>query len=232
MHRYAIYFAPASASPLWLRAATWLGRDAEDPSVELAPPPGIDRASLHAQTQSARRYGFHATLKAPMILNAGTTFEELDAALSAYAETHAQVGVGPVEIRSLDGFLAIVPKDQPQALTDFTADVVTHFEPFRQPLAAGDRDSRAAKGLSRRQIELLDQYGYPYVMEEFRFHMTLTDRLPEIQRQTMMDVAQSWFAPALIDQLMLDRLSLFAEPEKGAPFVRVADYPLTSQVAL
>ena len=35
------------------------------------------------------------------------------------------------------------------------------------------------RGLSERQIELLDAYGYPYVFEEFRFHMTLTDRLAD-----------------------------------------------------
>jgi len=231
-HRFAIYFAPDSNSVLWRRAAAWLGRDPMGEEAGLDPAPDIDRAALNAVTRSARRYGFHATIKAPMILNADKTRAELDAALNEFALNHAQVDVGTVEIRSLDGFLALVPTEQPQALTDFVTNCVTRFEPFRAPMEQQDRDSRVSKGLTPRQIELLDQFGYPYVMEEFRFHMTLTDRLVASERETMLAEAQSWFANAIPEQLTLDRLSLFEEPEAGAPFVRVADYPLSTQVAL
>jgi putative phosphonate metabolism protein len=231
-HRFAIYFAPAATNVLWGRAAAWLGRDAATAEATLPAPTGIDPKVLHDATKSARRYGFHATVKAPMILQEGTTREELEAALADFAVSHRAVSVGAVEIRSLDGFLAIVPRLQPQALTDFVGLCVSHFEPFRAPMAPRDRDGRVGKGLSARQIELLDQFGYPYVMEQFRFHMTLTDRLPAPERDIMLAAAQNWFAPAMPDELVLDRLSLFEEPEAGAPFIRVADYPLSTQVAI
>ena len=231
-HRFAIYFAPDPASALWRRSAAWLGRDAQTNEPDPETVPDIGAATLHTVTRSARRYGFHATIKAPMILAEGATREGLDKALAEFALTQTPVNVGPVEIASLDGFLAIVPKAQPQDLTDFVTLCVTTFERFRAPMATEDRDGRVAKGLTPRQIELLDQFGYPYVMEEFRFHMTLTDRLVVPERETMMAAAQSWFAPAMPEQLTLDRLSLFEEPEPGAPFVRVADYPLSTQVDL
>jgi putative phosphonate metabolism protein len=231
-HRFAIYFAPAATTALWSRAAAWLGRDASTDQKSLPAPAELDTEVLHHATKSARRYGFHATVKAPMILREGTTRQGLEAALADFAESHRAVSVGAVEIRSLDGFLAIVPRLQPQALTDFVGLCVAHFEPFRAPMAASDRDGRVGKGLTARQIELLDQFGYPYVMEQFRFHMTLTDRLPAPERDIMLEAAQNWFAPAMPDELVLDRLSLFEEPQAGAPFVRVADYPLSTQVAL
>lgn len=231
-HRFAIYFAPAAASTLWGRAAAWLGRDATTNQVDLPAPPDIEPKALHGATKSARRYGFHATLKAPMILKEGTTRQGLEDALADFAGSRPAVSVGEVEIRSLDGFLAIVPRLQPHALTDFVGLCVAHFEPFRAPMAASDRDGRVGKGLSARQIELLDQFGYPYVMEQFRFHMTLTDRLPAPERDIMLQAAQNWFAPAMPHELMLDRLSLFEEPQAGAPFIRVADYPLSTQVAI
>jgi hypothetical protein len=86
--------------------------------------------------------------------------------------------------------------------------------------------------LTARQVDLLDRFGYPYVMEEFLFHMTLTDRLPPTLQPDLLRAAQAWFADALRDPLVLDRIALFHEPAPGAPFARLADFTLrTPQVA-
>ena len=76
------------------------------------------------------------------------------------------------------------------------------------------------------QIELLDAYGYPYVFEEFRFHMTLSDRLSAEDAADIAQAATTWFAPVLEEPIVLDRLSLFQEPEAGKPFRRIADFKL------
>src|SRR5690606_26422584 len=114
-------------------------------------------------------------------------------------------------------------------LQDFAAHVVEAFEPFRAPMSTRDRAARAGKGLSERQMELLDGYGYPYVFEEFRFHMTLTDRLAEDEAQEIVQAASTWFGPVLEDEVILDRLCLFHEPDAGKPFRRVADFKLGAQ---
>lgn len=230
-HRFAIYFAPAATHDLWQRATAWLGRDALSGQTGRTGALPLSGERLDAITPSANRYGFHATIKAPMKLAAGQDRQKLEAALTAFAKANGPVDVGPVAVRSLDGFLAVVPVDQPQALTDFVQNVVEAFEPFRAPLAQDDRDKRA-NGLSERQIELLDTFGYPYVMEQFRFHMTLTNRLPAEERAEVLEAASAFFAPALPERLLLDRLVLFAEPEPGAPFIRLADYPLSPEVAV
>ena len=82
------------------------------------------------------------------------------------------------------------------------------------------------KGLSERQIELLDAYGYPYVFEEFRFHMTLTDRLDDADARDIATAASTWFGPVLEEPVLLDRLVLFHEAEAGKPFRRVGDFKL------
>lgn len=225
-HRFAIYFAPAANDGLWQRATAWLGRDALSGETVREDGLPLPHDRLDAITPSASRYGFHATIKAPLKLAAGQDRRALEAALADFAQANGPVDVGPVEVRSLDGFLAVVPVDQPKALTDFVQKVVEAFEPFRAPLANDDRDKRA-KGLSERQIELLDTFGYPYVMEQFRFHMTLTNRLSAEERDEVLHAARDWFAPALPERLLLDRLVLFEEPEPGAPFIRCADYPLS-----
>jgi putative phosphonate metabolism protein len=228
--RFAIYFAPAATSNLWERAATWLGRDAADGDIFDGPVAGIDRDRLLNLTQSANRYGFHATLKAPMALAEDTNEAELRAALTAFAARHRPVELGRLKLASLQGFLALMVDGENEALQDFAAHVVEDFDPFRAPMTVKDRAARASKGLSERQLELLDAYGYPYVFEEFRFHMTLTDRLSETDAAEIAAAATTWFAPVLEEPVLLDRLSLFVEHEAGKPFRRAGDFKLEGVV--
>jgi putative phosphonate metabolism protein len=223
--RFAIYFAPSATSNMWERAATWLGRDAADGDLFDGPVAGIDRDRLLNLTQSANRYGFHATLKAPMALAEDTDEAGLRTALTNFAARHRPVELGRLKLASLHGFLALVVDGENEALQDFAAHVVEDFDPFRAPMTVKDRAARA-KGLSERQIELLDAYGYPYVFEEFRFHMTLTDRLSEADAAEITAAATTWFAPVLEEPVVLDRLSLFVENEAGKPFRRAGDFKL------
>lgn len=226
--RFAIYFAPAATSNLWERAATWLGRDASDGDLFGGPVAGIDRDRLLNLTQSANRYGFHATIKAPMALADGLSEAELRAALTEFTAGHEPVELGRLRLASIQGFLALLV-DENEALQDFAAHVVEDFEPFRAPMNVKDRAARAARGLSERQIELLDAYGYPYVFEEFQFHMTLTDRLSDGDADDIAAAAATWFGPVLDEPVVLDRLALFHEPDAGKPFRRIADFKLGSQ---
>lgn len=224
--RFAIYYAPSATSNLWERAATWLGRDPADGDTFAGPVAGIDRDRLLNLTQSANRYGFHATIKAPMALAEGATEAELRDALTGFVARHQPINLGKLKLASLAGFLALVVDGENEALQDFAAHAVEDFEPFRAPMSVKDRASRVSKGLSERQIELLDGYGYPYVFEEFRFHMTLTDRLSEEDAKDIALAATTWFGPVLEEEVVLDRLTLFREPDAGKPFVRIADFKL------
>lgn len=223
--RFAIYYAPSATSHLWERAAAWLGRDSSDGKLLNGPLAGIDRDRLLNLTQSANRYGFHATLKAPMALVDGAGEADLRAAITAFASEHAPLDLGKPRLASLDGFLALLVDDN-EALQDFAAHVVERFDIFRAPMTAKDRAARAGRHLSARQTELLDAYGYPYVFDEFRFHMTLTDRLVDADRAEIMQAAKTWFNPVLEEPLLLDRLALYHEPDTGKPFVRLADFKL------
>jgi hypothetical protein len=206
--RFAIYFAPRRDSLLGQRAEAWLAQP-----------------ELEALTVSARRYGFHATLKAPMALAAGVDRAQVEMAVAEFAGRNAAVEM-ELAARLIDGFLALTAEPQSQELTDFAASVVVAFEPLRALLAPAERARRLRTPLSARQIELLDRYGYPYVLEEFQFHMTLTDRLATEQREPMRKRAADWFAEALAEPVRLDRLVLFYEAEPGAAFRRLDDFVL------
>src|SRR6202000_780688 len=81
-----------------------------------------------------------------------------------------------------------------------------------------DLGRRLAAPLTERQRALLVEWGYPYVFDEFRFHMTLSNSLDDAHER---DALLAWWharVPAL-GALPVNGAALFVEPEPGAPFV-------------
>jgi len=218
--RYAIYFTPGQSHPLAQAAARWLGRDAF--SGETMTPPSV--ASLSPQeiayhTASARRYGFHATLKAPFHLAEKQTEEALCDALAHYADTLDPIRLDSLVPARIDGFLALVPGAPSPELQDFAGDVVRHFDRFRAPLSDAEIARRNPDALKPQEFRNLCQWGYPYVFESFRFHMTLTGRVDAVDLPRVRAAVDEHFAPVLAGPAFVDALALFVEPEPGAPFV-------------
>jgi hypothetical protein len=214
--RYAIYFVPDVASPLWQAASAILGYDAAT-GLETPFPPAspCDRPDWPDVVAEARRYGFHATIKAPFELAAGRSEAELRERLDGFCRERAAMTL-PVDLGSIEGFLAITPNAN-AAIGALERDAVIAFEPFRAPLSEADRARRLRTPLTPRQTEYLDAYGYPFVFEEFRFHMTLTARLPVPDRMATA-MALRALLPPLPMALPVDRLALFRQPDRAARF--------------
>ncbi len=225
--RFAIYYAPQRTSSLWRLSAEWLGRDAaaetflKQPTFKKIPADEFIEA-----TRSPRRYGFHATLKPPMRLAAGVDRARLEAVARALSARLKPAPIGKLELKIIDGFLALVPENQNETLTELAADCVDYFEPLRAPLEVEERLVRMSAGLNPEQVQMLDQYGYPYVKNQFRMHLTLSGRLEVSQQDVFIKAARKWFAPALDETYALSAISIYHEPEAGKPFVRIGDYQL------
>lgn len=217
--RYAIYYTPEKDDPLTRAAARWLGRDvfAGEPIAPAAVPP-FSAAEISFHTAAARRYGFHATLKAPFRLAAGESEQTLVAALTEFSHRTEPILLPRVVVRRFDGFFALVPEEPPAALDAFAADVVTTFERFRAPLSQTEIDRRNPDNLTPGQLKNLHKWGYPYVFNDFRFHMTLTGRVTDEESARMQRAIDAFFGPLLAEPLEIASLALFVEPEPGAPF--------------
>ncbi|WEX09566.1 DUF1045 domain-containing protein [Chelativorans sp. AA-79] len=217
--RYAIYFTPEKDDPLARVAERWLGRSAFGGQTQAPSAAGpFSAAEIAFHTAAARRYGFHATLKAPFRLVEGKSEAELTAALSRFAAEREPFAVERIELARLDGFFALVPAVPSPQLDRLAADVVTFFEPFRAPMTAKEMERRNPDGLTPAQLKNLHKWGYPYVFEEFRFHMTLTGRVPAAEAARMEAAIDEFFGPLLLEPLEISSLALFAEPEAGSPF--------------
>jgi len=225
--RYAIYAAPSATEPLWIAAAAWLGRDAAS-GTESVPPPveGLDAGKMADYLADPARYGFHATLKAPFRLAEGQGEAELIAAFEAFARASAPILLPELVIRRLGRFFAFVPNEPVAALDDWAGRVVEAFEPFRAPLSEKDLARRRVSGLTLQEEENLVRWGYPYVFDAFRFHMSLTGKVAREDAELVEAAARRHFAAFDGKPFRLDRIAIFIEPEPGAPFDILASAPL------
>ncbi|MEX3810304.1 DUF1045 domain-containing protein [Paraburkholderia sp. BR13439] len=217
--RFALYYAPSCESAWWQAGSTWLGRDAQSGERRAQPqPPGLTRP-LAALTDSPRRYGWHGTLVAPFRLGAGVTQNDVLAAARAWALGRQPFAL-PVEAATLGDFVALRPADADgeTRIRELASNALESLDGLRARPSAADLERRLAAPLTERQRALLLQWGYPYVFDEFRFHMTLSSSLADAdERATLL----AWWrerTPAL-GPLAVDQAALFVEPAAGEPFV-------------
>lgn len=223
--RLALYFTPPPGGALDRLGTAWLGRDLA--SGEETPPPalpGLPRAAAELSAQP-RRYGLHATLKNPFRLAPGHGIDALSEALDRFAEAYGAPAPFPLRLSVEERFAALVPAAPVPDLDALAAAIVRAFEPFRAPLTETDRARRRAAGLTERQAALLEEWGYPHVMDEFRFHITLTGRLSPEEAGPVAQALSHWLAPALEAPLAVDALSLCGE-DSGGRFHLIRRVPL------
>ncbi len=225
--RYAIYFAAGADSALSRFGAELLGYDVYT-GDEMPFPADASRVAPDWRdvTADPRKYGFHGTLKAPMALAPGRTEAELVAACAAFAgKARPMPSIRPV-VDSISGFIAVIPTEPVGALQQLAADCVREFDDFRAPMTAEDRARRKPDKLTERQRDYLDRWGYPYVMEEFRFHMTLTGRLDAERRGPILEMLRARFAALGLETLAIDRIALFKQDDARARFRIVGEWAL------
>ncbi|MEO3386771.1 DUF1045 domain-containing protein [Mesorhizobium sp. CAU 1741] len=218
--RYAIYYSPAQDDPLTRAATGWLGRSAFTDESQAPRAVGrLSAAEIAYHTAAARRYGFHATLMAPFTLAEAESERELIGALDVFCETMQPLSLPRLILRRLDGFFALMPEVQGPDLGGLARDVVIAFHRFRAPLAESEKARRGAAHLTPSQLRNLMRWGYPYLFEDFRFHMTLTGRVDEADAARVQSAIEDHFGPLLEEEVEIASLALFLEHEPGAPFV-------------
>ncbi|WP_425089800.1 DUF1045 domain-containing protein [Stappia sp.] len=224
--RYALYYSPSADHPLVGAAEHWLGRSLFGREV-----PGDTIGGLSPQARapwiaSPRRYGFHATLKAPFRLAEGRDEAALIAAIDAFAATTGPAPAARLGLENLRGFLALTFVRPTPELDALAAEIVRDFDGFRAPMSPEDRARRQPERLEEALRRNLDTWGYPYVMEAFRFHMTLTERLDAADAARAGEALRQHFAELLETPVTVDRIVLCREPAPGAPFTSIHATPL------
>jgi putative phosphonate metabolism protein len=218
--RYAVYFVPAAQSALYRFGAAHLGYDCYT-GTEIGFPDAlpVPEPAWREMTQEPRRYGFHATLKAPFRLADRADESELVEAFHAFCRSKAVPAAFAPVVAVIEGFIAIIPSGNEPAVDRLAVACVTAFDRFRAPSSAHDRARRLAAGLSERQARHLERWGYPYVFEDFRLHLTLTGRLPAERQEVVLPFLRERFAAARgSGAVLIDAVALLRQDDADARF--------------
>lgn len=230
MSRYALYFTPDPASPWWQAGCRWLGRDPANnqalaqPAVSSVPP-----LLLQQLTDDARRYGFHATLKAPFRLAAGFDETHLLQVTAAFSAAQAAFAVPAPVVHPLGHFLALRCGGDAQEINALAMRCVSYFDFLRAAPTDAELTRRRSSQLSPREEQLLQRWGYPYTEEEYRFHLTLTDSLAKVDEDTAYALRRA--AEQIFDlatPLLLDAISVFKEDAPGLPLRQLQRFPFAN----
>lgn len=211
--RYAIYYMPDGAFAKF--GAHWLGWDPQTRTetkgfaIEGLPRP------QEVLTKSPQKYGLHATLKAPFRLAEEETETGLMSAFNAFCKTHNTACAGQLQFSNIGGFLSLRPSSPLKELNQLAADCVTTFDRFRSPATPQDLAHRRKANLTAAQDDLLQTWGYPYVMDEFRFHITLTGRVDGSEAERITTTLEAMIKPLLTNPFTINDLVLAAERQDG-----------------
>ena len=210
--RYAVYYTPPEGAFSEFGAA-WLGWDATRGTAVAHP----DMAGLPVAeiTETPRKYGLHATMKPPFRLAEGQDEAGLRDAFARFCAQARPVLLDSLTVTALGRFLALMPEGDTTALAALAAETVRAFEPFRAPLTEAELARRRAGGLSPDQEARLLDWGYPHVMEGFRFHITLTGKRPKSELPALRDLLTAQITPLLSRPYPIDALSLMGEDAQG-----------------
>lgn len=227
--RLALYWTPDADHPLWQAGCDWLACDPESASA-LGP--------ARAHTAEPRRYGFHATLKAPMVLRAGASPQDMIDAAARLAASFASFDMPALVVTTLRGFIALRPATTlapAHPLRQLADACVRELDVLRRPLTPQERDRRLrSMDFDAQERDNLESFGYAFVFDRWQFHMTLSDSFAQSEtaaRDRMLADASQHFAPALRAPLSCNALSVFLEPSPGSPFQLVQRLPLGPCVA-
>lgn len=223
MKRYAIYYVPEGGFAA--AAAAWLGYDPATGRAVAQPVIGDLPRGLADLTAGPRKYGFHGTLKAPFRLADAVTAADLAKAVQELAARCSPVEMPGLRLCGLEGFAAFVAEGDASGLNDLAAHVVRSLDPYRAALSEAEYARRNPFRLSPRQRDLLAIYGYPYVMEEFRFHLTLTGQVPQSDLAAVLAAAGAHFAGLVPQPFRVSDLCLMGE-DSGGRFHLLHRYPL------
>jgi hypothetical protein len=219
--RIALYYAPPASSAWWHAGCEWLGRDAETGhSIEAPAEPGISALghTVTALTGSPRRYGWHGTLVAPFNTAEGVTPQRVLSVAREWA-SHIECFNVPLSTVEMGRFVALraSAENDDETIRRIAASALHSLAPLRARPSAEDAERRLASGLNERQRALLHEWGYPYVLDEFRFHMTLSDALDAASVRTA--IVSLWQTRAeALGPLPFHGAALFVQPQPGAPF--------------
>ena len=228
--RYAVYFVPAKDSALDRFGAGWFGRTSQREQERRLSVPGISDSERDDLTRVPRIYGLHATLRPPFVLVETADSNDVERRVSSIARQTGAFEVPALVTGSTGGCLTLSLSHACAEVEQLAAYCLRELDELRRPQEGSDCERYRAYSLSEREQHLFARWGYPWVLDRFVFHFTLTSRINREKRERI--------ARALAPQLdcivgipwLFDSISVLRQSEHGGVFVEISRHQLGGAV--
>lgn len=212
--------------------------------VPLCVPEGFTEEEWREVVKTPAHYGLHATLKAPFVLARAGVRPSLMRAVASIASSFTPFALPKMQLawiadhsveqkvavqdgaESQDehemerGFFALVPEHAGSLLPFLERACVIDLDSFRAPLSSEDMVRRHVN--SERERNYLVMWGYHRVLEDFRFHITLTGSIADMAlRERVREVLEKALVHVIDRPLCVDSIVLFRQERRTLPFTAV-----------
>jgi uncharacterized protein DUF1045 len=226
--RYAIFYTPQPGTALSAFGRSWFGRANDGATLEAFSDSGLSAAFTRLPTAVARYSGLHAVFKQPFALKTDIAAEALKTRLVSFAQRRKPVATGPLTLSRAGRFLVLRPVRPAPALDWLAAQCVTTFDSFAAPMSDADREERGAPHHNDYQRLLLESYGDTNVLNEYRFHITLTGPLDNGHLERVAQALWPVIEDICAEGVTVDALSLFGDPGGRTPLRLIGRHRLGS----
>ncbi|HXG79324.1 MAG TPA: DUF1045 domain-containing protein [Methyloceanibacter sp.] len=225
--RYAIYYTPRPGTALAAFGRSWFGRVNDGVTLQAFSEAGLSGTSFAKLAAVPGRYtGLHALFRAPFALREGFGPDALKARLINFAARREPVATGPLTLARSGRFLVLRPVESVPALDWLAAQCVAAFEDFVAPPGEVERAEHADPELSDYQRVLLESFGDPNVLSEYRFSITLTGPLDAAHLERVTQALWPVLEEICAEGVTVDGLSLFGDAGGNTPMRLIGRYRL------
>ena len=221
--RYAIYYAPPKESSLEEFGRYWFGWDPLNAKlinnkhrINYLNRFGIKNLiNIDKNVLIPKKYGFHGTLIPPFKLNKNYSTNTLFKKTEDIAKKFKKFKFYKFKLKKINNFYAFVQNKKNNNINKLSNRLVRELFKFRSPLTKKEIDRRNPSKLSKLQLNILYKWGYPYIMSEFNFHMTLASEVTGNKLYFELKKIEKNKEIILNEINNFDKIYIFGENQKG-----------------
>jgi hypothetical protein len=227
--RYAIYYTPQPGTALAAFGRSWFGRANDGATLQAFSDSGFAGTGFAKVPSVPGRYtGLHAQFKAPFALRDGVGLDALKQRLISFAARRKSAETGPLTLAREGRFLVLRPVEPTPLLEWLAAQCVAAFEDFAAPPGDAERAAHASPNLTDYQRLLLESFGDPHVLSEYRFYITLTGPLDKTHLERVAQALWPVLEEICTSGVTIDGLSLFGDSGGRSPMRLIGRYSLAA----
>ena len=221
--RFAIYYAPTKGSGLEEFGKQWFGWDPLDAKfinkkqrINYLNRFGIKNLkNIDKNVLIAKKYGFHGTLIPPFKLNKNYSTNTLFKKTEDIAKKFKKFKFYKFKLKIINNFYAFIQNKKNSDINKLSNRLVKELFKFRSPLTKKEIDKRNPSKLSKLQLNILYKWGYPYLMTEFNFHMTLASEVTGNKLYSELKKIEKKKEIILNEINNFDKIYIYGENQKG-----------------